>query len=443
MLLFLMLCCMVLLYIISYFFSKKDIFSPPNILLLGFIFSTIFAILNIDTWNFNMGYRTFFVILLGILGFILGFYIFFYIFYRNNYIISKMNKNYPRISNVKMIIYIIIQVVALIAVYNAVTYVASMYGGGDSLGEEIFLYRTALITKSDDFVRLPTIVTTLYDFSYYCTYYIIYILLNRYYIEKKIQKIYLVSIFITVSTALLLGNRGDTIFLVLGFFIIKYIFEMRENSWKIKINIKIITKYALLGVLLLISFPTVGLYLVGRGNDIDEIINGTFEQLSMYIGAPLKLLDLYMYTDYGSSSIALGFNTFNEFYRWIGYRLSIVEWDKLIGNEFRYDNGVLLGNVYTMFRPFVADFGLVGVFLLSFIMGLFFSFLYTKIKYTEFIYNKYNIDCYLIIYATFIVSIVLGFFTNWFYTMIINFKFIKMIIYWKIFERYFLIRRKI
>lgn len=188
MLLFLMLCCMVLLYIISYFFSKKDIFSPPNILLLGFIFSTIFAILNIDTWNFNMGYRTFFVILLGILGFILGFYIFFYIFYRNNYIISKMNKNYPRISNVKMIIYIIIQVVALIAVYNAVTYVASMYGGGDSLGEEIFLYRTALITKSDDFVRLPTIVTTLYDFSYYCTYYIIYILLNRYYIEKKFKK---------------------------------------------------------------------------------------------------------------------------------------------------------------------------------------------------------------------------------------------------------------
>lgn len=441
MLLFFLLCCIILTYIISYIFSKKDIFSPPNILLIGFMFSTIFAILNIDTWNFDMGYRTLGVILLGLWGFVLAFYVSFYLFNGRNKI-SKMNTDIPKISNIKIILFIVIQVISLILVYNAVMNIASMYGGGDSLGENIFLYRTALITKSDDFVRLPTIVSTAYDFSYYCTFYIIYMLLDTYYIKKKVKKIYLLNIGITILIALLLGNRGDTIFLILGFFIIKYVFEMRKNSWKLKLNFKLIIKYILIGIVLLVSFPTLGLYVVGRGNDINEVIDGTFEQLSMYIGAPLKLLDLYMYTDYGSSAIVFGFNTFNEFYRWLGFRLSIVEWNQVIGNEFRYDNGVLLGNVYTMFRPFVADFGFLGVFLLSFIMGLFFSFLYSRIKYTEFIYNKYNIDCYLVLYATVIVSIVLGFFTNWFYSIVINFKFIKMIIYWKLFERCFLIRSK-
>ena len=68
-LLFFALCCM---FIIAYLINQKDILSPWVITIGMFLVSTVFAILNIETWDFQLSSITVIVILSGVFAFGVG-----------------------------------------------------------------------------------------------------------------------------------------------------------------------------------------------------------------------------------------------------------------------------------------------------------------------------------------------------------------------------------
>ena len=75
------------------------------------------------------------------------------------------------------------------------------------------------------------------------------------------------------------------------------------------------------------------------------------------------------------------------------YKLHITKDAYLAHEEYRYITGNDYGNVYTLFRRFIQDFGIVGMILASGMLSLFFSVFYNqKIKY-----KNLNEKCFILV----------------------------------------------
>lgn len=441
--LFLLFLCLVLIWMISFVLSKKDILSPPNAFCMVFIFCILFAIPNIEIWNLEISNTTFGVIFLGVLFFCIGYYFVFYFNYNidKNKILSRMNEN-PifTLSDKKFYLFLGIQIITLFVMYMEINRISSNLGIGGSLSEKIFAYRLASFFGDKEEAKLATYAKALYDFCFCSSYFIMYKLVNDYFLLKKITKKYIFSILLTMGITLLSGGRGESIFIIIGLIVLIYIHYMYIYNWSIEYKFLKVIKYISIIVILVVAFPLVGVFVIGRETENDTIISIVFTQLSIYISAPLKLLDIYLNEEYVSTPyLPIGYYTFIRLYSRISQifniNFGIVE-DGDFG--FREINGVSLGNVYTIFRPFYADAELLGIILFSIIMGAVFGYLYYHIKYTKLKTIEGKINYKLILYVYLYISIALSFFSEWFYVTVISFQFIKVLIYFKLFEVFFI-----
>ena len=173
--------------------------------------------------------------------------------------------------------------------------------------------------------------------------------------------------------------------------------------------------------------------IIGRDNkeidsgDMSAIVAEVGEQLSIYWGAQLKLLDLFINEDYQDlDKAAPAFQTLRTQYNWMSYYFDVSEWHNPIFQWFAYVNNVPLGNVYSTFRPFYDDYNYGGVVVFSFIMGIGMGWFYYRVRYQP-IYNQKNLDWSVILYGLMFKVAVLSFYDNWFYDLF-SVSFIKDII---------------
>lgn len=442
MLIYLLLLLLLLLVLISYILSKKDMLSPPNIVSIGFIISILFAIPNLEKWNFNMGERTFWVVFLGILSFYIGFYLIYYynILNKNKYILTTNNCNLITIKTSKIICFLIIELVTICLIYNELNRIGATFGAGDSLTDKILAYRINSTFRGEEEASM-TYVSSLYSFCGVGTQLLIYIVINNYFINGKINKLYLISILLTVMASFLFGNRGIFVNFLLYVIMMIYIFKLRSYKWNYNIKYKSVCKLILSSIIFLAAFPTIGLLAVGRASDemdlfSSNIISIIMEGLGVYIGAPLKLLDLFLYDNFENNlALPIGYATFNKIYIWLSGILEIPSWNIVqFGLEFREDNLSFLGNVYTTFRPFFTDFGYEGVVVLSLIAGLILGVLYYYLKHSYKMISIKNIDYMLILYSMIASKLILSFFSDKLYGFIFTIGFIKLLILLKFFE---------
>lgn len=452
MLIYLLLLLLLLLACIAYILSKKDILSPPNIFSGGFIISILFAIPNLGKWNFDMGERTFWVIFLGILAFNIGFFLIYYtnINIKNKNILTTNNCNLITIKTSRMICFLIIELITIYLIYSELNRIGAIFGAGDTLTDKIVTYRINTTFRGEEEAAMASYVGSLYSFCSMSTNILIYIVINNYFINKSINKLYCISILLTVLASFLFGNRGIFVSFLLYTIMMVYIFKLRSCKWIYKIKYKFICKLVLGSIIFLMAFPTIGLIAVGRASDeIDlfsgEIVSTIVEGLGVYIGAPLKLLDLFLYDNFEDTlNLPVGYATFIQFYKWLSKNLDIPSWNiTQFGLEFREDNLSYLGNVYTTFRPFFTDFGYVGVIVLSLILGLILGLLYYYLKHSYKMFSVKNIDYILILYSLVTSKLLLSFFSDKIYEFIFTIGFIKMLILFKIFEYIFVDKTKL
>ncbi|WP_304153467.1 O-antigen polymerase [Megamonas hypermegale] len=446
MLLYVLLFSIIFLWIIAYALDKKDILSPPCILCSSFIIAIVFGIYNIKEWNFNIGERTFMVVIIGIVSFFIGYYLLSYymrIKYKNVLLENKTDIKII-ITDKKLYLFIFIELVTFILIYLSINNIP-----GDSLGEKILASRiassTAAMGTGNDIeeYRINPMIYTLYWFCYASTIMIIYKCAIDYFFHGHIEKKFFIIFSLIIAMTLLLGTRGSIIYLIITAFIMSYILWLKKYNWKKRLSKKNIMKGISIIILIVMLFATVGLIAIGREDQLNSFSNNLLEnvlfQLSIYIGAPLKLMDLYLYTDYGidENFPIPGYATFGQFYRFIARRIGFDNWIdvNILSIEFRIDNTIMLGNVYTMFMKYVEDFGFVGVFVLCLIMGAFFGYMYKKIKYGQ--VNRKNIDMHLIIYSYMYKALILAFFAEYFYASV-DWNFIRILISLKIFEFIFI-----
>lgn len=446
-LIYLLLLLSILACFIAYILAKRDILAPPVVFSGVFIISILVAIPNIDLWNFDMGEKTFAVLSCGIYSFCIGY--FFMYFSKKKFtkrvIMYIENSKSTFISNYKLLLLFFIQIITIYLLYQTISDIAINMGGADSLTQKIYLYRKNDIMNNNEYGRLPYLVQNLLIFCKAIIYFLIYKFCEEYFILHKINKKYICIILVYIMMNFLKGSRGDNVDLIVSFCIMIYIFWLSDNKWKKVLSVKHICIICTCLVIFLILFSSVGLVMLGRGGQLGDtnIIVSIWKQISIYIGAPIKLLDLYIYSDFNTENLLSGIVTFRNLYAFLGRRFDIESWQlpTLFGYEFRIDNGQELGNVYTTFKPYLMDFGLMGVICLSFIMGMIYAFIYFSIKYKNCMYGKYKYF-YLIIYSYLYTYLVKVFFVESFYKNVFSIDFIKFFIVLYIADKVFIIKNR-
>lgn len=414
---------MLLLLIVIYKFNDKEISSPTFAYDVGFTFSLFFACVFAKRWNFKLNLNTFFIILIGSL-------IFFVISYITKKNISKNMRSKPVKDKepivIKKGIKIFLIAFSILFTILELYYIVKSVGGNiKNIQSSIYKYRN-LTTFKDTNISIPFIIDVGTGIVHCLAYWILYVIINNYLVNKKIDWLSIVLFLISTASNLVEGNRGAIFNIALSIIPLTLILRNIIQDKTMTIKIKTLV-FALIVMILAIWLLKASALLIGR-NDVKNINN--MDYIGMYTGAQIKNLDTLLQENYKTNSISFT-NTFGTFSKQLA---KIFKFDTDNKNEFlifRNANGHPLGNVYTIYASFVLDFGYFGFIPMVALIAFITEFLYEKAKEQKY---KSNVNLNILIYSYIYGGIVFCFFGNKLVSQTINISFLEYIIMWYVFN---------
>lgn len=414
-----------LIFIYSYLKLDKDFINPSVIFCLVYIVSIFCAILNISNWNIQLEIKTFLILFLGALEFV------FISLIIDNKFKKKFkdfkiirNKNECNISKYKIVIIAAYNIVIIGVLLYYVLNIASQFGEYNSLSEALTLFKAHTSYAKD--AELPHLLLFAQKPTIAFAYIFLYIYLKNIMLSKKnnvlynifSKSYYLIPVICYVIQEFLTSNRLSILSIGFALFTITLILYNIKTDWNNPIKIKTIIIIGIIGVAVLIIFYLSASW-VGRINNknlIDYITlycGGSIENLNLFIKSPPEASDIF-----GKESFYYLVKNLHDY--------GIMRLNEMypIHLEFRYYDGVMIGNVYTAYRRWLYDFGVVGMIILQGGMALFFSVFYNKIKYSV---SKY-LDFYIIIFSYMIYSVFLHPIDSYFYLQTVRLAFISTLV---------------
>ncbi len=373
-----------LLVIISYIVFR-DILSPTFDMAVMFTFATVLMLPYVRVWRVNFSFETIFIIITGL-----------YLVFLIEWIVSTMNKRFhpkllfgnpkvsllqekKRISQSYQVLACLIQLVTLMLLWSEVKRIGGNWGETRNLYRLLNRYRIYTINGIDkvnfmtsQFMKIST------AFGYCSVFWGIDGLVRH---EKrgalKENFLFISSAILLIVQFLLNSTRGPIINYVVFGIVIFYVKYQQRHSWRVQANKRIIRIICVMAVFLFIVFSA-SRFLIGR--DISET---PIDNLARYFSGSLQLFDLYIKNPV-SRGRYWGEETFTgiiqSLYRWgsenVETFISIALENRPVGNH--------TGNVYTIFRRPLHDFGYAGMYIFVSVVALIFSYTYYfKIKYRE------------------------------------------------------------
>lgn len=389
-------------------YSKGDIFFPGTIVMLVYAFSLSFVLLEMSKWDGNISMETFLIFFIGLTVYLVGSII-------GDNIISKISIHHNQYENIEekqnsilnipyMITFgvIIFDILVLFKYYIDVKHSASSVGSFSNISEMIAIYRMAGVYGN---LKVGLTKYSVYGYSimlvlaYMYIYIVVLNLLTR---KRKKRWIVLniLPILLYIICSLMTGGRNPIIQMLVAALMMFYLLYRRLYGVTRKFNKKFTKKLIIIVAITLIGFSSMRGF-VGR----QEKTN-TFDYIAMYVGAPIKLFDMFVQNPPDKPHIFWGQETFINALSWVGSYTHNSEMTSLVMNkEFRRYKNINLGNVYTAFREYYYDFGIVGVIILTFFHSIFFATIYKKINKRNNV-NLKKFDLQVIIYSYLAVSLV-------------------------------------
>lgn len=373
----------VIFFFIFFALNYQDIMSPSVLMTLVFIFSTIIAILNKDNWNISYSFLA--AILLGSGIFAFGMTD---VIIRNSLGIKK-NKipenNYCALAvdRWKVFLIIIVDFIVVILVYREVTRIA---GTNTWFTNIFYAYRT--ITSHTDSLTAEQYMNGMVSQSMKVLivsgFLFTYIFINNVIICKEKLKenfIYLFPPLLMCIMTLITGVRTNVLRLTFFTLICWYILLQYKNRWKIKTSWKFIRILIIALFAMMILFSALQSVL-GRSGSTDF-----FTVISNYSGAPIQHFNQYIQAP-ANENIVFGQETFSGIRNSL-YNFGIVKKTYSSLEEYRYLNNTEFGNVYTLFRRFIQDFGIIGMYFATILVSAVISMIYNmKIRGKRITYNR-------------------------------------------------------
>lgn len=177
-------------------------------------------------------------------------------------------------------------------------------------------------------------------------------------------KLFLSALILLVFCVFSTGRTFFILYLCLGFGIL-IIFKKLKKKYLL---------YGLSSVLVL--FSTIGILLNKGGsteNNLEENISGIFESFMIYFIGSLSAFDSFIHTNYVNT---YGENSFRFFYSML-YKIGVVE-TKPSDLVDQYASVPFDINVYTIYKIYFQDFGLIFMMIVIFSMALLHTYFYLK-----------------------------------------------------------------
>lgn len=408
--------CMTLFVV--YYINEQDILCPSFLFVFSFLFSVFWACLYADKWDLGLHLNTFLVISYGIVVFVTvscGLHFLFKKIYKRHGVFQNRAFIDMKIPIWVEIIYLcFVAFICLWMIKEIITWADVPFSRFIEAGRKIDKLKFQAVDKfgfSSKLALLRVVVTA-------GTYWFGYMLMNEVVNEHHIDIFKILIIGLSIWSMTLTGSRSPAMYVLIAltFFLLHLIQKKKDNN--VFLSKKMVFILLITSVLILASFRSIGL-LMQR-----NISQNTMDYLALYIGAEIKNLDLFLQEPRPTSAI-WGSQTFFYLVRSIGKRLGIANSYYALDLPFRYYNGYNLGNVYTVFYPFIYDFGYIGVVFLTGLMAAVCQVSYEIARNSK---NRSLSLLFTIIYGTITSTLLLAFFSNKFYENIFTVEFVKRVI---------------
>ncbi|MFU7516452.1 O-antigen polymerase [Clostridium sp. HCS.1] len=413
-----------LMLIYLYLRFNRDLIQPSVIFCLVYCVSIFCAILNVSKWNIQLEMKTFLILFLGAVEFIIISLLVNKHFEKNSKSCEVIGKNRSfniEIEKYKVFIITVYNVIMIGLLLYYVLNIASQFGEFNSLSEALTLFKQHTSYAKDAelphlllFAQKPIIVFA-YIFMYLYIKNIIFDEENSILYNIFSKWYYLIPVVGYIIHEFINSNRLTILSLGFATFTITLILYNIKNNWKKPIKMKSIITIGIIGILVLVIFYLSASW-VGRINNKNLI-----DYITLYCGGSIENLNLFIKSPPEASSI-WGKESFYYLIKNLhDYGIMPLSQMYPIHLEFRYYDSIMIGNVYTAYRRWIYDFGIVGMIILQGIMALFFNVFYNKIKYSA---SKY-LDFYIIIFSYMIYSVFLHPIDSYFYLQTVRLAFVS------------------
>lgn len=419
--LFLMIVLAVILFL--NYLNQKDFISPTFLMIISFLMASTLIVLNQNNWMIKINLQLFYCVLTAVVSWIFG-----------SALIRLKNRNFQTKSNRKFdnrtktlqkykYPYHILNVLSLFLTLIFIIILlknVDISGGLTSILRNIYEQKA---TSSSGYFLLHQIEKALIAIAYIS----VFQLLNEYYFKKRSLKNYFILLVPILCAVLCMTVSTDrNVFIRFGVYCLcLWILFFKNNTSysRKKTNFKIL-KFTILAVIMM------GLLFYGMGK-IKQYSSDLERMIGIYGGSGLYNFNLYLENFHGD--FTYGKSTFSAF-------LNVLASFNIIGKEnivegpgfitFLSNNGyVYSSNIYSALQPFYRDFGILGIALFCFLIGMMLEFIYQRteknkfgyawIFYAAFIYPTIYMALAEQFFARLHLGIIYELFWLWFFYMMV------------------------
>jgi oligosaccharide repeat unit polymerase len=320
-------------------------------------------------WKININSETLWLVVFCNVFLMIGSFIIYYFHKKYSIEHNIIRCGVLKISTIRLKLIFLFQ----IFVYAFTIYFLSRYYGMGSLAANLVAH-TEELKFGDDAMKLPFgfsfLNTTISIMGYFFAFLIPYYIQQNN--QRKIKFWLYMNFLLWLVGSLLSSGRSSLWHMIVTYIVLLFVFKRVKNK---KINIKLLTRWAIFAILFLLIFQQLG-FLIGRKNNDNE----TFSQVaSVYLGAEIQNLNDFIISPRIENNDKFGVATFRPFYDEYKRFLGKYKFDKNSDLfQFNERNGYDLGNVASAIQPYYYDFGPYGAIFLCFIIGLFMQIIYCK-----------------------------------------------------------------
>jgi oligosaccharide repeat unit polymerase len=334
---------------------------------LGFLVATLFCTYLIDYFGVNLTWTTFLVVVSGVIAFSLGGGSAFLVGTRKENVVDykQLCREYRPNNLITFACIAFCAVTALLFIRNVI----AVSGVFTTLTDVTYAYRS----EGYDGTQLqPFYVNQMVKFFKAIAYVYLFYFVNNVMYTRKLRGnvLFLIPAALLIAMSIFGASRAELVTLFIYIVTLAFFIYGRMHNYLMRVSRKII-KYLIISVIAFLLMFSGVRSLVGRLNTTDPMT-----YISSYTGGSIELLDLYV-RDEGLEAQTQVFG--DETFFALESDLGIVDGSSHL--EFRYSTtGILAGNVYTCFRKYLHDFGFLGMLVIEYMLGLFFTWWYLRTR---------------------------------------------------------------
>ena len=400
-----------ILFLLFYCLLGREWYSPCSLFTIPFLLMFIISAFNQSKWSFVMSFETFFVFVLGILAFLIGAFVCNISRIRTQDSIVLIQKK-ESLSTLRLLFVIFLEALFF---FMFLVFILR-WGASHGYSLSVSIYQIMMAGKfnlDEDTIQIPFVLSVCLQMNYTCAYLFSYLIARRFIFHDNINlPLLIIGFLLSCATCLLGGSRGPIIENILAIIISTGIVFYQKSGKRFFNKKTSLIIFGLLASIILVFF--FAMPLMGRSTTNSDFI----EEIELYFGAQAFNLN-YFITNIDTRSSFFGANTFSSFYsdvqNFTGINFGAV--DGKVLSFFVTSNNINLGNVFTCFFAYYADFGFLGVAIVPFFVGLISQFVFKKAKG-----NVTTINFWAVLYLFISVNLFFSFFSNRFFQNIINLK---------------------